>query len=707
MNILEIISHKIGVKITQVKGIVTLLDDGATIPFISRYRKERTEGADEVVIAAVKSEYERLQELEKRKVYILKSIEDQDKLTNELKDKIERCIDSTLLEDIYMPFKPRRRTRATMAREKGLEPLAEVIFAQKSDSLAGVIKRYISDQVQSESDAIAGASDIISEWISEEERVRSTLRKMFTRKSHIKSSVIKGKEQEGVKYSDYFEFDGVLSRQPSHRVLALFRAEKEGVIKLSVDMDRDESLDAIYPIIVKRHSTKECADIVELALEDSYKRLIKPSLDNEMLSEAKKAADSSAISVFAENLRQLLLSSPLGSKRVLAIDPGFRSGCKVVCLNHRGELLHNENIYPHEPQKESTQAIKKIASMVESYKIDAIVIGDGTASRETEYLIKKIEFSKKIEVYMVSEDGASVYSASDAAREEFPTYDVTVRGAISIGRRLMDPLAELVKIDPKSIGVGQYQHDVDQSFLKKSLDEVVESCVNRVGVNLNTASYHLLSYVSGIGGVLSKNIVEYRAANGDFTQRKELLKVPRLGAKVYEQCAGFLRITGGQNPLDGSGVHPESYKTVDKMAKDLQCSVEELLSSAEKRKSIDASKYVTEQIGMPTVIDILSELEKPGLDPRSVVETFEFAEGVYKVDDLSEGMELPGIITNITNFGAFVDVGVKQDGLVHISQLADKFVAAPSDVVKLHQKVMVKVLKVDRERKRLELTMKL
>ena len=707
MNILEIISNIIGARPSQVEGIIALLDDGATIPFISRYRKERTGGADEVVVGAVKKEYERLQELEKRKIYILKSIDDQDKLTDELRKRIEICVDSTKLEDIYLPFKPRRRTRATIAREKGLEPLAEVIFAQKRDGLSAIVKGYISDEVKNEAEAIAGASDIISEWISEDEKVRSVLRKMFTRKSHIKSVVAKGKEQEGVKYSDYFEFDGVLSRQPSHRVLALFRAEKEGVIKLSVEVDRDEALDAIYPLKVKHYATKECSNIVELALEDSYKRLIKPSLDNEMMSEAKKAADASAINVFAENLRQLLLSSPLGSKRVLAIDPGFRSGCKVVCLNHRGDLLHNENIYPHEPQKESVQATKKLLSMVESHDIDAIVIGDGTASRETETLVKKIQFHKKVDVYMVSEDGASVYSASSAAREEFPTYDVTVRGAISIGRRLMDPLAELVKIDPKSIGVGQYQHDVDQSFLKKSLDEVVESCVNRVGVNLNTASYHLLSYVSGIGGVLSKNIVEYRTANGDFTERKELLKIPRLGAKVYEQCAGFLRITEGANPLDGSAVHPESYKIVDKMAKDLKCSVKELLGSEELRKCVDASKYVTEKIGMPTIIDILSELDKPGLDPRSMVETFEFAEGIYKVEDLREGMELPGIVTNITNFGAFVDIGVKQDGLVHISQLADKFVSNPSDVVKLHQKVVVKVTTIDSERKRIGLTMKL
>lgn len=707
MNIYNVISQTTGATFKQVNGIVALLNDGATVPFISRYRKERTDNADDVLAGNVKSEFERLTELEKRKQTILSTIEEQGKLTDALRKSIEECYDGAVLEDIYIPYKPKRRTRAMIAKEKGLEPLAMAIYEQQVSDVDSLCEKYLNDGVETVEDAISGASDIIAEWINETQSVRASLRKLFQQKAAIKSSVIKGKEEEGVKYSDYFDFSGAILRQPSHRIMALFRAENEGIVKISIEVEKDDALDIVDRLVLKRSSTKKCSQIVEDAIDDSYKRLIKPSLDNELLASAKEIADKQAIDVFAANLRQLLLSSPLGSKNILAIDPGYRTGCKVVCLNHRGEFLHNENIYPHEPQNESAQAMKKISTLVESYNIQAIAIGDGTASRQTEQLIKRIEFSRDVEVYMVSEDGASVYSASSVAREEFPGFDVTVRGAISIGRRLMDPLAELVKIDPKSIGVGQYQHDVEQTMLKKSLDTVVESCVNKVGVNLNTASYHLLSYVSGIGNVLSKNIVEYRAANGDFSERKQLLKVPRLGAKVYEQCAGFLRIKDGKNPLDASAVHPESYAIVDKMAKDLGCSVKTLIENGEMRKKIDPSQYVSTEIGMPTIIDILKELEKPGLDPREEIKTFEFAPDIYSINDLKIGMELPGIVTNITNFGAFVDIGVKQDGLVHISQLANKFVANPSDVVKLHEHVRVRVTEIDEKRGRIQLTMKL
>ncbi|MEG1634120.1 MAG: Tex family protein [Rikenellaceae bacterium] len=707
MNISNVISQTTGATAKQVSGIVALLNDGATVPFISRYRKERTDNADEVLVGNVKSEYERLTALEKRKQTIIATIEEQGKMDDVLRKKIDECSDGIVLEDIYIPYKPKRRTRAMIAREKGLEPLAEAIFNQNVSDVEAESEKYIGENVETTADALAGASDIIAEKIGETESVRASLRKLFKQKAIIKSSVIKGKEVEGVKYSDYFDFSGSILRQPSHRLMALFRAEKEGVVKIAIDVEKDDAIGVIDRLVIKRGATKECVDVIESAIDDSYKRLIKPSLDNELVASAKEVADKQAIQVFADNLRQLLLSSPLGGKNILAIDPGYRTGCKVVCLNHRGEFLHNENIYPHEPQNEVMQSIKKIATMVESYNVQAIAIGDGTASRQTEQLIKRIEFSHDVEVYMVSEDGASVYSASAVAREEFPQFDVTVRGAISIGRRLMDPLAELVKIDPKSIGVGQYQHDVDQTLLKNSLDTVVESCVNKVGVNLNTASYHLLSYVSGIGNVLSKNIVEYRAANGDFSERKQLLKVPRLGAKVYEQCAGFLRIKGGQNPLDESAVHPESYAIVDRMAKDLGCNVKTLIDSAEMRKNIDPHRYVSTDVGMPTILDILKELEKPGLDPREEIKTFEFAPDVYSINDLKIGMELPGIVTNITNFGAFVDIGVKQDGLVHISQLANKFVSNPSDVVKLHQHVLVRVTDVDLVRGRIQLTMKL
>ncbi|MFI3322747.1 MAG: Tex family protein [Rikenellaceae bacterium] len=706
MNINVIIANLAGATPKQAAAIIELLDEGATVPFISRYRKERTDNADEVVVGNVKNEYERITELQKRKTTILATIEEQGKLTDELRQKIENCFDNAKLEDIYLPYRPKRRTRAMIAKEKGAEPFALEVFLQNRNDIDTLAPKYINDALTSTEEVIAAANDIIAEWVSENEKVRERVRRFFGRTAKIKSTLVKGKEEEGAKYRDYFEFQGDLNRQPSHRIMALLRAESEGFIKIAIEVDKQEAQDIIDGVVITKNSPRRAKQIIQDAIDDSFKRLIKPSLDNELLSASKEKADKDAIDVFAQNLRQLLLSSPLGSKNILAIDPGYRTGCKVVCLNRSGDLLHNETIYPHEPKNETSLSMKKISSMVESYKIEAIAIGDGTASRESEQLIKRIHFPSKVEVYMVSEDGASVYSASAAAREEFPEYDVTVRGAISIGRRLMDPLSELVKIDPKSIGVGQYQHDVEQNMLKRSLDGVVESCVNSVGVNLNTASYHLLSYVSGIGASLSKKIVEYRAVNGDFCERKELLKVPRLGAKVYEQCAGFLRIKDGRNPLDASAVHPESYLIVDKMAKDLGCSVKELMASSELRKKIVAANYITNKVGMPTITDILSELEKPGLDPREQIEQFEFAEGIYKIEDLSVGMVLPGIVTNITNFGAFVDVGVKQDGLVHISQLANRYVSNPTDIVKLHQKVTVKVIELDLVRKRVQLTMK-
>lgn len=703
-TIAELISSENSIPLRGVKGVISLLDEGATIPFISRYRKEATGGLDEEQAGIIKQRYEKLTELVERRETILSTIEEQGKLTPELKDKILACYDSTILEDIYLPYKPKRRTKATVAKEKGLEPLAAIIMRQDGGDPVKMAERFVKGEIHDENEAIDGALDIIAEWVSESERSRSSMRRLFTREAMITSKVIKGKEEEGIKYSDYFDWSEPVRKIPSHRLMAMVRGEKEGFLRVSVSPEEDAALEQLDRIFIHRES--QSADYIEKAVKDSYKRLLKPSMETETISVSKEKADTEAISVFAENLRQLLLSPPLGRKRVLALDPGFRTGCKIVCLDDTGTLLHNRTIYPHPPQKEKEAAAKIIWNLVNTYKIEAIAIGDGTAGRETEEFIKGLSLPESISVFMVSEDGASVYSASPTAREEFPDYDVTVRGAISIGRRLTDPLAELVKIDPKSIGVGQYQHDVDQTRLKKTLDSVVESCVNRVGVNLNTASRQLLSYVSGLGDSLAKNIIEYRTANGEFRNRKELLKVPRLGAKAFEQCAGFIRIPESDNPLDNSAVHPESYPVVEKMAKDAGVSVEGLLKSHELQKKIDLNKYVTDKTGLPTLKDIIAELAKPGRDPRGEIEAFSFAEGIRSIEDLKAGMILPGIVTNITNFGAFVDVGVKQDGLVHISQLADKYIANPNDVVKLHQHVTVKVLDIDFARGRINLSIK-
>lgn len=699
----NIVARETNLGLQSVINTIKLLEEGSTIPFISRYRKEVTGNLDEVEVGTIRDTYYRLVELQKRKETILSTIEEQGKLTDDLRRRIEDCWVSSQVEDLYLPYRPKRRTKATIAREKGLEPLAALLMRQDGSQPAKLAERFVKGDVADTDDALQGASDIIAEWVNESERARNTTRRLFEREGVITSKVVKGKELDGIKFADYYAFDGKLTRMPSHRILALIRGENEGILRLSVSPDDDNALEQLDRIFVKGDSPAR--PVIESAVKDGYKRLLKPSMETESMAAAKERADVEAIRVFAENLRQLLLSAPLGQKRVLAIDPGYRTGCKVVCLDSQGNLLHNETIYPHAPQNDTAKAMSKLSALVESYKIEAIAIGDGTAGRETEQLVKRMHLPKEVKVFMVSEDGASVYSASATGREEFPDYDVTVRGSVSIGRRLIDPLAELVKIDPKSIGVGQYQHDVDQTMLKGSLDTVVESCVNYVGVNLNTASKHLLTYVSGLGSSLANNIVEYRAANGDFHSRAELMKVPRLGAKAFEQSAGFLRIPQADNPLDNSAVHPESYSVVEKMAKDLSVSVSELLADKELQKKIDINKYVTDKIGLPTLQDILSELSKPGRDPRGETQAFEFAD-VHSIDDLQEGMILPGIVTNITNFGAFVDVGIKQDGLVHVSQLADKYVANPADVVKLHQQVMVKVVSIDHDRGRIGFSMK-
>lgn len=708
MNISKIISQRSSIPVKGVESVIELIfTGGATIPFVSRYRKEATGGLDEVQIGFIKDEYEKLTELEKRKETIIKTINEQGLLTEELRTKIVDCEDSSVLEDIYLPYKPKRRTRATIAREKGLEPLAEIMFTQKSGNIDIFAEKFIGEKVDTSEDAISGAQDIIAEWINESERSRSIVRRNYTVSGTISSKVIKSKTEDAVKYSDYFDFSEPLRRTLSHRVLAIMRGEREGFLKVSISGEDDKNIENLHKYFVRDSvGSNRSSYYVAEAVEDSYKRLIKPSIESEFLAAAKQKADTEAIKVFGDNLRQLLLMSPLGEKRILALDPGFRTGCKVVCLDQNGVLLHNETIYPHPPQNDVTLSMKKISNLVEAYHIEAIAIGDGTASRETESFIKKIALPEEIQVFMVSEDGASVYSASKVARDEFPDYDVTVRGSVSIGRRLLDPLAELVKIDPKSIGVGQYQHDVDQTRLKESLDGVVESCVNLVGVSLNTASKHLLNYVSGLGSALSQNIIDYRTVNGAFSSRDELKKVPRLGAKAFEQCAGFLRIAGGKNILDATAVHPESYHIVEKMAKDLGVKVEQLILDDQLRKSIDINRYVTDSVGIPTLKDIMSELEKPGRDPRGEIEVFEFDNSVRTIEDLKEGMILPGIVTNITAFGAFVDVGVKQDGLVHISQLADKYVSNVSDVVKLHQHVMARVVEVDKARKRIQLSLR-
>lgn len=703
----QMIAAELKLPAHRIANTLKLLQGGATIPFISRYRKEATGGLDEVQIGDIQTRHEKLCELSKRKETVLSTIEEQGKLTPELKARISACWNATELEDIYLPFKPKRKTRAEAARAKGLEPLALLLMMQKENNLAAKVRNFVKGEVKDEEDALKGARDILAEQISEDERSRNLMRNQFQRQAIIQSKVVKGKEAEEVsaKYRDYFDFCEPLKKCSSHRLLALRRGESEGVLKVTIfPEDEDMCNERLQRLFVRANN--ECAHQVEEALTDAYKRLLKPAIETEFAALSKEKADEEAIRVFAENLRQLLLAPPLGQKRVMGIDPGFRTGCKVVCLDAQGTLLHNEAIYPHPPKSEYAQAARKIVKLVEQYKIEAIAIGNGTASRETEQFVTSQRYDREVQVFVVSEDGASIYSASKTAREEFPDYDVTVRGAVSIGRRLMDPLAELVKIDAKSIGVGQYQHDVDQTKLKASLDQTVESCVNLVGVNVNTASKHLLTYVSGLGPTLAQNIVDYRTENGPFESRRQLLKVPRMGAKAYEQCAGFLRIPQAKNPLDNSAVHPESYPIVEQMAKDLNCTVADLIKDKELRNKIDLKKYVTETVGLPTLTDILQELDKPGRDPRQKIQVFEFDKNVRTLDDLQEGMELPSIVTNITNFGCFVDIGIKENGLVHVSQLADRFVSNPADVVRIHQHVRVKVMSIDHERKRIQLTMK-
>lgn len=703
-KILAFVAGDTGISLKQTSATIKLLDEGATIPFISRYRKEATGGLDETQIQAIATAYEKAQELEKRKKHITETIAVQDKLTPELDKKIAECFDAQTLEDIYLPFKPKRRTKAEIAREKGLEPLARIIMAQNSDDVKRSAMRFANDNVTDTEEAIEGAADIIAEWISENQGVRNTVRNMFSREATVTCKVAKGKEEEAANYQNYFDFSAPLKRCGSHRILAMRRGEREGLLRVDISIPEEKILDRLAERLVKNDT--ESAQVVEKALTDSYKRLIKPSIENEFASLSKAEADDQAISLFAQNARQLLFAPPLGRKRILAIDPGYRTGCKVVCLDEQGNLLHNDTIYPTPPKSETALAAKKITHLIEVYKIDAIALGNGTASRETEHFLSSLRYNRDVKVFVVSEDGASIYSASKLAREEFPDKDVTVRGAVSIGRRLLDPLAELVKIDPKSIGVGQYQHDVDQTKLKKSLEFTVESCVNSVGVNLNTASKELLTYVSGLGPQLAQNIVSYRADNGDFTTRKQLMKVPKLGPKAFEQCAGFLRIPDGENPLDNTAVHPENYRIVEQMAKDCKCTVTDLIKDKEKREKIDISRYVTAETGLPTLTDIMAELEKPGRDPRKGVAVMKFDENIKTFDDLTEGLVLKGIVTNITQFGVFVDIGIKENGLVHISELSDKFVSSASEVVKIHQQVTVKVKSIDRERRRIALTMK-
>ena len=689
---------------SRVERTVTLLQGGATIPFITRYRKEATGGLDEVQVGAVRDQLERLNALEARKRTVRSAIEAAGKMTGALSAQLDDCWDGDKLEDLYLPYKPKRRTRAAAAREKGLEPLAALLMRQDGSQPERLADRFVRGEVADREQALAGACDIVAEWVAENARAREAVRAEYARAAVLSSRAVAGREDEGAKYSDYFGRSFPLRRMPSHRLLALFRGEREGFLKLSLSLsDPEAPVARLVRMFVRGDSPAR--RLVESAVRDSFRRLIVPSIENECLAAAKQRADDEAIRVFADNLRQLLLSAPLGRRRVLAIDPGFRTGCKTVCLDEQGALLHYETIYPHPPRPQADEAVRRLSALVGTYRIEAVAIGDGTAGRETERFVRGIRFGREVPVYMVSEDGASVYSASEVGREEFPDRDATVRGAVSIGRRLIDPLSELVKIDPKSIGVGQYQHDVDQGKLRRSLDETVESCVNRVGVNLNTASRHLLAYVSGLGPALARSVVEYRAANGEFRSRRDLLKVPRLGAKAFEQCAGFLRIPGASDPLDASAVHPESYPVVGRMASDLRVRVADLLSSAELRAKIDLQRYVTERTGLPTLRDILSELARPGLDPRGEARIFEFAD-VHSIDGLREGMVLPGIVTNVAAFGAFVDIGIKQDGLVHVSELSDRYVASPSDAVRLRQQVRVRVVSVDRRRGRIGLSMR-
>lgn len=699
----QMISGLLGIPERQISSTLRLLNEGATIPFISRYRKEATGGLDEVQIENIKEQHDKFCEIAKRKETILSTIIELGKLTPELEKRINNTWNATELEDIYLPYKPKRKTRAEAARQKGLEPLAMIMLMQQENHLIAKAATFVKGDVKDTEDALKGARDIIAEQVNEDEHARNAVRNQFRRQAEITAKVTKGKEEEAAKYRDYFDFSESLKRCTSHRLLAIRRAESEGLLKVSIVTDDEACIDRLERQFVRGNN--ECSRQVSEATIDAYKRLLKPSIETEFAAQSKEKADDEAIRVFTENLRQLLLSPPLGQKRVLAIDPGFRTGCKVVCLDAQGNLLHNENIYPHPPVNKTVEAASKLRKMIETYQIEAISIGNGTASRETENFISNQTFDRQIPVFVVSEQGASIYSASKIARDEFPEYDVTVRGAISIGRRLMDPLAELVKIDPKSIGVGQYQHDVDQTKLKKALDQTVENCVNLVGVNLNTASSHLLTYISGLGPQLAQNIVNYRAENGAFSSRKELMKVPRMGAKAFEQCAGFLRIPGAKAPLDNTAVHPESYHIVEKMAKDLKCSVDELIANKELRQKINISDYITSTVGLPTLQDIMQELDKPGLDPRKAIKVFEFDKNVRTIDDLREGMILPGIVGNITNFGAFVDIGIKENGLVHLSQMAERFINDPTEVVSIHQHVMVRVMGVDTERKRVQLSM--
>lgn len=699
-----LISTALNITERQVESTLNLLNEGATIPFISRYRKEMTGGLDEVQIGNIKERYDKLCEITKRKETIINTIEEQNKLTPELKKRIEETWESSTLEDIYLPFKPKRKTKAEIARQKGLEPLAITLMMQRENNPEEKAAQFLKNGLKDINEAIKGAQDIVAEMVNEDEQARNTVRNLFGRQAVISSKVIKGKEEEAIKYRDYFDFSEPLKRCSSHRLLAIRRGESEGLLKVSISPDDEECVGRLERMFIR--SNNACARYVAEALQDAYKRLLKPSIETETGNLSKEKADDEAIRVFTENLKQLLLAAPLGQKRVLGIDPGFRTGCKVVCLDAQGNLLHNENIYPHPPVNKTGEAASKIRKMVEAYNIEAIAIGNGTASRETEEFITNQQFDRKLQVFVVSEQGASIYSASKVARDEFPDYDVTVRGAVSIGRRLMDPLAELVKIDAKSIGVGQYQHDVDQTKLKKALDQTVENCVNLVGVNLNTASSHLLTYISGLGPQLALNITNYRAENGAFASRKELMKVPRMGAKAFEQCAGFLRIPNAKNPLDNTAVHPESYLIVEKMAKDLGCTVAELIANKELRGRIDLKQYITSTVGLPTLNDIMQELDKPGRDPRETAKVFEFDRSIRTLNDLREGMILPGIVGNITNFGAFVDLGIKENGLIHLSQMADRYISDPSEVVSIHQHITVKVLSIDKERKRIQLTLK-
>ena len=699
----KMISGLSGISEKQISSTLHLLGEGATIPFISRYRKEVTGGLNEVQIEQIKEQHDKLCDIAKRKETILGTITEQGKLTAELEKRINDTWNPTELEDIYLPYKPKRKTRAEAARQKGLEPLATLLLLQRENNLSARAASFVKGEVKDVEDALKGARDIIAEQMNEDERARNAVRNQFSRQAEINAKVVKGKEEEAAKYRDYFDFSEPLKRCTSHRLLAIRRAEAEGLLKVSITPDDEACIERLERQFVRGNN--ECSEQVSEAAIDAYKRLLKPSIETEFAAQSKEKADDEAIRVFTENLRQLLLAAPLGQKRVLAIDPGFRTGCKVVCLDAQGNLLHNENIYPHPPVGKTGEAASKLRKMVEAYQIEAISIGNGTASRETEDFINQQTFDRQIPVFVVSEQGASIYSASKIARDEFPDYDVTVRGAVSIGRRLMDPLAELVKIDPKSIGVGQYQHDVDQTKLKKALDQTVENCVNLVGVNLNTASSHLLTYISGLGPQLAQNIVNYRAENGAFNSRKELMKVPRMGAKAFEQCAGFLRIPGAKNPLDNTAVHPESYHIVEQMAKDLKCTVNELIADKELRRKINISDYVTPVVGLPTLQDIMQELEKPGRDPRKTIKVFEFDKNVRTIADLREGMILPGIVGNITNFGAFVDIGIKENGLVHLSQLAERYISDPTEIVSIHQHVMVRVMNVDTDRKRIQLSM--